>query len=213
MASLRLSLLLFTLSFFTHAVIAWLVKCFIHSKGDTQSASSPHAALVDVIHSMFAFDRLPKQSQKACILSREVLTIGAIGGYVYCVWRYGGPMTDFASQILCALALMLFLKSVTCAVTILPPPNTDPECNCDFNIAHLIRGTKCGDLVFSAHTASVLIFGLVAAQYFSSLRWVVWVVAGLVGFAMVVTRAHYTVDVVLALLVGHVVTRSRLCCN
>ncbi|KAF4650689.1 hypothetical protein FOL47_000968 [Perkinsus chesapeaki] len=96
----------------------------------------------------------------------------------------------------CALAFNL--RSISFLVTLLPAPW--PECQDDvFSLIHSTSG--CGDLIFSGHTLCGMACLLAVAHY--STNWIInipgWVLFLGEIVAILAERAHYSVDIVVAL--------------
>ena len=108
-----------------------------------------------------------------------------------------------ASEILRSLsvqvAIVLALRAITTTVTVLPKSET-----CDstgFGWSAVLNGA-CYDKVFSGHTAFAV---LVSLALVNAGVWPVWggaVYSALVALVLLVSRGHYTVDVVLGLAIG-----------
>lgn len=110
-------------------------------------------------------------------------------------------------------ATLLVAKAVMCTVTVLPnPAATFHVCAEDFRPLDFVFG-KCGDMIFSMHTALVVGTCLVLVRY----RYLETASAILLTVAtaglMVVTQAHYTIDVIVGCLVACVVVHVVLAFN
>jgi hypothetical protein len=110
------------------------------------------------------------------------------------------------------ISICLSLRVVTFLSTVLPGPA--PHCHPDAlsevegfsswaDVFSTIRPTdNCGDLVFSGHMAMTFLLAMTASHYFPFSRKFVWPFVVLEAFLIVITRSHYTLDVVIALYVA-----------
>ena len=96
-------------------------------------------------------------------------------------------------KVILAIATVLFLRCITIRVTILPSPN------CNNGSTHAIGG--CNDCVFSGHTSLMLIAAYVVYRSYPSYKLpiIAYCVAG--SLLIVMTRSHYTIDVMVAWIV------------
>lgn len=102
------------------------------------------------------------------------------------------------------LAVALLLRCITMSVTLLPSPICTPGRSCA-----AIGG--CHDCIFSGHTAMTLLLAYALARHFDG-DW--QVVVPLLAYSLatsalvVMTRAHYTVDVVVAWVAAYAVVKA-----
>ena len=102
-------------------------------------------------------------------------------------------------------AYLILAKAIMSSVTVLPQPfATMHVCQEDFKIIDFIFG-KCGDLIFSLHTAIVLGTCLVLYHYSIIGMVMTLLLTLIIASLMVVTRAHYTIDTIVGCFVAFVV--------
>jgi hypothetical protein len=104
-----------------------------------------------------------------------------------------GILKEFAGKFL----LIMLVRSLTIISTILPKHE---KCSSEFKWYHLFKG-QCYDKVFSGHTAFVLLAtliylreGIVSFPLFLAINVTNWA-------AIILTRSHYTVDIILAIVI------------
>lgn len=72
----------------------------------------------------------------------------------------------------------------------------------------MLGGVTCGDMIFSGHTMALCTTTLIVDHYFQGwFRYVMWVGLVFIVFMIVLTRLHYTVDVILALIIFPLIWR------
>lgn len=113
--------------------------------------------------------------------------------------------TIAAYEFLCVLRLL------TMTVTSLPDPSpmcpVTHETKIELTIANVAKelfgGTTCGDMIFSGHTMGFVIPALVHTTYFGKkIAAIYWIVALIGAFLLILTRMHYTVDVLLTFVIA-----------
>jgi hypothetical protein len=109
------------------------------------------------------------------------------------------PTTTVLSEILAKFLLIMALRSVTIVCTILPKHHNSEE---GMDWLAYIRG-HCYDKIFSGHTAFVFLTTLVYYRegYISLPILLMINVANMTSILL--TRSHYTVDVILALFITY----------
>ncbi|CEO95249.1 hypothetical protein PBRA_004015 [Plasmodiophora brassicae] len=117
--------------------------------------------------------------------------------------------------------LILFLRSMTISVTRLPGPR-GPSCRnvmpADLNplLGGVLVLTRqiltCGDVMFSGHTSAMVLWALITnsadrragdhlpSRLKSPIRIAIWALVWCGAFVIIATRFHYTVDVIVAVM-------------
>jgi len=119
------------------------------------------------------------------------------------------------------LGLLYLMRCVTMYVTVLPMSSTTYYCSPKSNSTDFFditkralqlmsglgmtingRQTYCGDFIYSGHTACLVLAALVASECTSKrlyiFHWIMWCATGAGVFFLLISRGHYTVDVVIA---------------
>jgi len=111
------------------------------------------------------------------------------------------PTTIVLSEILAKFLLIMALRSVTIVCTILPKHHNDED---GIDWLGYIRG-HCYDKIFSGHTAFVMLTTLVYyREGYINLAILLLINAANVT-SILLTRSHYTVDVILAFFITYFV--------
>lgn len=98
-------------------------------------------------------------------------------------------------------SVLVLLRSITSYVTILPSQTS--KCKNSFGLLRYING-HCIDKIFSGHTATSLIIILMYHKYNIISKNMVYFLLGvqfLLAISLIVSRGHYTIDVVIAYLI------------
>ena len=111
------------------------------------------------------------------------------------------PNIDVFISIYRYFSIILFLRSITISSTILPPINR----NCDFklNMQTFMEG-HCLDKIFSGHTAFSLLLVFVCNKFnilSKTFIYIMLLTQFLLALSLILTREHYTVDVILGYLI------------
>lgn len=94
---------------------------------------------------------------------------------------------------------LLLARMVTTSLTIPPPTKENHTCVTDRpSLVHFVEG-HCYDFMFSGHTAVMMAISAVLFGVNSPIAWAFTVVQMIV---LVLTRSHYTVDVVVSAIMG-----------
>jgi len=98
-------------------------------------------------------------------------------------------------------ALCLYLRCICVPLTNLPDASQRCE-TLQQKSMKLLRGS-CGDLIFSGHTVAFILMALTMTQYARSvaLKILVWLVVAFGIASIIATHRHYSVDVVLAVII------------
>jgi hypothetical protein len=94
---------------------------------------------------------------------------------------------------------LLALRAITTVTTILPKQE---PCNSTFTWKTLVTG-MCYDKVFSGHTALAVLVSLAFVSSGVWPAWVGWLYTSGMAALLLVTRGHYTVDIVLGAAFGY----------
>lgn len=101
--------------------------------------------------------------------------------------------------------VLLMLRNITVIVTSIPDPNPCcqsveiPTYTIQSVFGEVFGDNSCGDLIYSGHTVALMFPTLVGFHYFGG--WIAWVLLGntMIGSVLIiVSRSHYTVDVLIA---------------
>lgn len=109
----------------------------------------------------------------------------------------------------CTLTLLeristaLFVRLICTRATVLP----SPICNKYNSAPRAIGG--CHDCIFSGHTVITLLLAHQLLQCFPEHKEALFVYCILGSLAIVVTRSHYTIDVIVAWIVAYALTTSK----
>jgi len=102
---------------------------------------------------------------------------------------------------------LLLARMVTTSLTVPPPTKQNHTCVSNRpTLVHFLEG-HCYDFMFSGHTVVMM---AVAAVLFGVNSPVAWAVVALQMFILVLTRSHYTVDVVISAITGFLFLRAGL---
>lgn len=99
------------------------------------------------------------------------------------------------------LSVIIFLRSITTSVTILP--SSVNGCKFDLNFLTFLNG-HCIDKIFSGHTSITLLLVFLYNKYniiTSNLIYVLLFLQILVSISLILTKEHYTIDVILGYLI------------
>lgn len=124
-------------------------------------------------------------------------------------------------RVFLIMGILYFMRSVTMFVTQVPIASTTYYCSPKANstnpllitkrVLHLMSGfglsingqhTFCGDYIYSGHTVILVMAYLVVKEYgprkYFFLSWLSWLASAVGIFMVLLSRGHYTVDVVIA---------------
>lgn len=124
-------------------------------------------------------------------------------------------------RVFLIMGLLYFMRSITMFVTQVPVASTTYYCSPKVNktsaglvfgrVLHMLGGfglsingrhTFCGDYIYSGHTVILTMAYLVIQEYTPRrcwfLHWLVWAASVTGIFMVLLSRGHYTVDVVIA---------------
>jgi len=124
---------------------------------------------------------------------------------------------------ICVIVGLLYgYRAITMIVTVLPSANKDYHCDVQLNhtistgeVVHRVlkimsgfglsingQHVYCGDFIFSGHTMILILCYLIIVEYTPVrlwlLHWLLWLVAMSGVSMLMVSRGHYTIDVIIA---------------
>ena len=153
--------------------------------------------LPDMIHENVEYMNIEKiiDNTMTILIAAEILFI-AFDKRRYTIYR----------RTISVYGILCFLRVFTMTCTSLPDPS--PRCpstidtNVSYSIIGMIKtlvGVTCGDMIFSGHTMGFLFPALVHNWYFGKKIGALFTIFAFIGPAAIVTsRLHYTVDVLLS---------------
>ncbi|EAY13646.1 hypothetical protein TVAG_387870 [Trichomonas vaginalis G3] len=125
-------------------------------------------------------------------------------------------------RTLAVYSILSFLRILTTTSTFLPDPS--PNCpaihdtTVEISVSNIMKslfgGLTCGDMIFSGHTMGFLFPGLVQHHFFNKKLGIIYLILGYIGsFSLIITRFHYTVDVLLSIILTTTIwfTYQMLC--
>jgi hypothetical protein len=97
-------------------------------------------------------------------------------------------------------AFLFFLRAITTTVTILPKQK---DCDASkWTWRELFAPGACYDKIFSGHAATATLVSLALVKHGVWPAWAGWTYGGGISLLMLVSRGHYTVDVVLGVVLA-----------
>lgn len=110
-----------------------------------------------------------------------------------------GPVLDALPDFMYVFGWVLLLRILTTVSTILP---RDDECDADhFGIKQVIGGF-CFDKIFSGHTAFSVVVAMTMVKHGIWSPGLAWIYPLWMGLYLLLTRGHYTVDVLLGAIIA-----------
>ncbi|PIC41339.1 hypothetical protein B9Z55_008791 [Caenorhabditis nigoni] len=182
----------------------------------------PRTPLPDIVFSLVGEQRWASSLGDACV----ALCIILLGGLLL-IHQHRG--TVLKRVVFCA-ATLYAMRSITLAATQLPSGYTDNKGRCRDQVAskpsvffgRLFEQTirigfqskdqmLCGDLLFSGHTLVMVTCSLAVAYYLPKsikpLQWIAHVSCFIGMICMIISRTHYTIDVIIAYWLSNMVFR------
>ena len=147
--------------------------------------------LFDMVHNSF-----PNLSHYEKVIDYLPLILGAFV-FILAVTKHPELKLD---KLFRTVALVIFLRSLTTVVTVLPSPI------CGMKKVEAIGG--CHDCIFSGHTSMTLIFSYFIYLCIPDLKELLIGYSILTSFFIIVTRSHYTIDVIVAWIVVYAIIKS-----
>lgn len=128
--------------------------------------------------------------------------VDALSALVWVPFVYLAP-GDVAQRIqvdiAARLAFLFFLRAITTTVTILPKRK---DCDASEWTWRELLGGACYDKIFSGHAAVATLVSLALVKHGAWPAWAGWTYGGGISLLMLVSRGHYTVDVVLGVVLA-----------
>lgn len=117
------------------------------------------------------------------------------------------PVVKALPDFMLVFGWVLILRVLTSVATILP---RDDECDADrFSLRQVITGF-CFDKLFSGHTAISVVIAMVMVKHGIWSANVAWIYPAWMAVYLLLTRAHYTSDVLLGAIIAYLVSRLLL---
>jgi len=140
------------------------------------------------------------------VRDREILLLEAIP--LLSVFIKGvGPLLVAVPDIMVVFGWVLMLRILTSMTTILP---RDDECDPDtFGLKQVVGG-YCFDKLFSGHTAFAVVVAMVLTKHGIWSPNLAWMYPVWMGVYLLLTRGHYTSDVILGAIIAFLLTNFIL---
>lgn len=152
---------------------------------DKQGEKTCQKPLFDVLH-----ESLPNLSEYEKMIDLFPAFLGFI---VLCIVLTQNPLLNI-TVLLRQLWIVILLRIIMCRMTIFP----SPICN-NSRKSQAIGG--CHDCMFSGHTSLTLLIAYHIYKCFPSTKYVLLSYCIICSLFIIVSRSHYTIDVVVAWLV------------
>lgn len=118
-----------------------------------------------------------------------------------------GPVIKAVPDFMLVFGWILILRVLTTVTTILP---RDDECDADrFGLKQVIGGF-CFDKLFSGHTAFSVVVAMVLIKHGIWSSSVAWIYPTWMGLYLLLTRGHYTSDVLLGAIIAYLLSSVLL---
>ncbi len=114
---------------------------------------------------------------------------------------FGTKESDLIQEFFFKFLFVLVIRALVGISTILPKHD---ECTVKFDLQFLLEG-GCYDKLFSGHTAIVTLISVLLAREGFMSDWVFWLVNAVNMILIVLTRSHYTADVLLGFVIAYLV--------
>jgi hypothetical protein len=163
----------------------WLIE----SLGEHHYETQQETGIYDVAHRY-----LPDLHQYQFIIN--IIPIALL---IYTLWQPLG-LGVLRDTFFMAL-LVLFIRTLTASSTILPKHEA---CKVDRGFLTFLNG-GCYDKLFSGHIAFVTLLTLNLMRVGSLTTTQFWVISAVNALLMLITRGHYTADVILGFLIAYLV--------
>ena len=98
-------------------------------------------------------------------------------------------------ELLPKLGILFLLRASTVVTTILPKSGKCPKDD-TWDLRRMTAG-GCYDKIFSGHMGAAVLLALTFVKYKIIPAWIGWVYAGVMAVLILVTRGHYSVDLIL----------------
>ena len=115
--------------------------------------------------------------------------------------------TELLKKVGIRFVALLALRAITNTVTIFP--KSDPACETPPVLSMLVNGA-CYDQVFSGHMVLVVLVSLAFVQYGVWPMWGGYIYSAGMALLLLLTRGHYSVDIVLGAALAYLSWTARL---
>ena len=190
-----------TVFFFVTLGVCWWTQLLVRHRGHTRMKN--HPPLVDLVH-----DLTPNLSEWEPVLDYFIAV-----PIVLLIVMGGGKRMAILDDFMGYFSVLLLLRCLTTVVTIFPRSNA--KClqqKGDIDSPLKAFSGTCYDKLFSGHTAFIMLLALIFAKHklLPVPNVVLWAVTAAWGTAIIMTRAHYTVDVIISALLTYFVFDAGL---
>lgn len=114
----------------------------------------------------------------------------------------GPKESDLITEFFYKFLFILSLRALIGFSTILPKHE---ECEIQYNIGFFLGSGGCYDKLFSGHTAIVTLISLLLMREGFMSNWVFWITNIVNMIIIVLTRSHYTADVLLGFVIAYLI--------
>ena len=114
----------------------------------------------------------------------------------------GPKESDLITEFFYKFLFILSLRALIGFSTILPKHE---ECEVQYNLSFFLGSGGCYDKLFSGHTAIVTLISLLLMREGFMSNWVFWITNIINMIIIVLTRSHYTADVLLGFVIAYLV--------
>ena len=149
----------------------------------------------------FFQDRLNLTYQNHTVLINDTIPIGLTLYLLYKLIYYKKWIEYY--RYIFMLSIMYFMRAILFSATVLP--DSSKRCNPD----NLLGG--CNDLIFSGHTGlTVITLMFLYYNFYKSNTFIAISILTIfiLSFVILVKRAHYTVDILLALIIPYLLVKQ-----
>ena len=147
--------------------------------------------LIDVVHETFA-----DLSKYERYIDLAPVLLGVIALY----FAVRGRLEH--EKILIVLSIVFFARSLTFSCTLLPSPLS----SCMVKGSQSVGG--CHDCIFSGHTAMTLVLAYFLQKAYPSCKCALLSYCVIASLLITMTRAHYTIDVLVAWIVVYAIIKT-----
>lgn len=184
--------------FFTAAFLATIMGNYMVNKiGQEHYDTDANTGIFD-----FGHIALPRWR----VREYEILLLEGIPLFSFFI-RGVQPVLQAVPDFMYVFGWILFLRVLTTVSTILP---RDDECDADkFGLKQVIGGF-CYDKLFSGHTAFSVVVAMVLVKHSIWNASVAWIYPAWMALYLLLTRGHYTSDVILGAIIAFLMSSVLL---
>jgi len=177
-------------------IVVVLIKYY--SIQNISKCSCNEKPLFDVVH-----NNIPDLREHYWVGDLLITLLLLFSLYVFVV--HGADLTNIAVMFL----VLILLKAITSMVTILPDPSEMcAEKHGGRKSVKAVYGT-CNDLMFSVHTGTAFLLLFLLYDYISPTAFgLLCLYVGMLCIVTIVTKNHYTIDVIMSFFVAYFVTHA-----